>query len=580
MAVELAVGYVSLVPSAKDFGRELTRQLSSQLDDAGQKLGKRLGDDIGDGAGDSREDAGKKAPGRFQTSFLPGITALAGVAGAALATGLLAAFDAGMERTRDNARLAGQLGLSPEEAKRIAGVASDVYTDAWGDSVAEVNDAIRSVDQNLGDVTKLNQKDLKRVTTGALAIADVFDQDVNDVMRSTGQLVRTGLAKDFDEAFDLITYGFQNGMDRSGDFLDTLNEYAEPLASVGLTGEQALGSLNNAIQGGAFNLDKAGDAWKEFSIRSVDGSKLTSDAYATLGLDADEMATAIAQGGPAAQNATSTILTALATMTDPVERERAGVALFGSTWEDLGPQVIGALNPANVKIGETDGALTGLIATQDTAAAKWETWKREVQEKFVNFMANTVIPFIDEKIMPGLGRIKAAFDRDGVGGALDEMKRLWEESWPTIETWLSETFIPGLVKVFTDNLDEFVKLGFEIGKSIVRGMQQAFNEAVVQNIPGAKQLLDFTSREGHILDDYNGKRVTIRPKADGGPVRAGQPYIVGEERPELFVPDQAGYILPEVPGGGNTYQLTTVTAKSDRTVTQEFALMELVAGFN
>lgn len=33
----------------------------------------------------------------------------------------------------------------------------------------------------------------------------------------------------------------------------------------------------------------------------------------------------------------------------------------------------------------------------------------------------------------------------------------------------------------------------------------------------------------------------------GGPVRKGQPYIVGEKRPEVFVPDQNGQILPSVP---------------------------------
>lgn len=38
-------------------------------------------------------------------------------------------------------------------------------------------------------------------------------------------------------------------------------------------------------------------------------------------------------------------------------------------------------------------------------------------------------------------------------------------------------------------------------------------------------------------------------RATGGPVEAGQPYIVGDGgRPELFVPDQPGTILPRVPG--------------------------------
>jgi hypothetical protein len=37
----------------------------------------------------------------------------------------------------------------------------------------------------------------------------------------------------------------------------------------------------------------------------------------------------------------------------------------------------------------------------------------------------------------------------------------------------------------------------------------------------------------------------------GGPVTAGIPYIVGEKRPELFVPDVSGTILPDVPRGGS-----------------------------
>lgn len=45
---------------------------------------------------------------------------------------------------------------------------------------------------------------------------------------------------------------------------------------------------------------------------------------------------------------------------------------------------------------------------------------------------------------------------------------------------------------------------------------------------------------------------SIPGRATGGPVTAGQPYIVGEKRPELFVPNQSGVIIPKVPksGGG------------------------------
>lgn len=48
-------------------------------------------------------------------------------------------------------------------------------------------------------------------------------------------------------------------------------------------------------------------------------------------------------------------------------------------------------------------------------------------------------------------------------------------------------------------------------------------------------------------------RLQLNARAGGGPVTAGLPYIVGERRAELFVPDTDGYILPRVPefvGGG------------------------------
>jgi hypothetical protein len=39
------------------------------------------------------------------------------------------------------------------------------------------------------------------------------------------------------------------------------------------------------------------------------------------------------------------------------------------------------------------------------------------------------------------------------------------------------------------------------------------------------------------------------PRHSGGRATRGMPYIVGERRPELFVPDESGTILPRVPGG-------------------------------
>ena len=44
-----------------------------------------------------------------------------------------------------------------------------------------------------------------------------------------------------------------------------------------------------------------------------------------------------------------------------------------------------------------------------------------------------------------------------------------------------------------------------------------------------------------------GGGMALMGREQGGPVRAGNPYIVGEKRPELFIPSQNGNILPNVP---------------------------------
>jgi len=69
--------------------------------------------------------------------------------------------------------------------------------------------------------------------------------------------------------------------------------------------------------------------------------------------------------------------------------------------------------------------------------------------------------------------------------------------------------------------------------------------------------------------------------ASGGPVSAGRPYIVGENQPELFIPDVSGRIVPEVPNvtgagmktsGGGSH--TTIVQLDGRTVAKSTAFRD------
>lgn len=71
---------------------------------------------------------------------------------------------------------------------------------------------------------------------------------------------------------------------------------------------------------------------------------------------------------------------------------------------------------------------------------------------------------------------------------------------------------------------------------------------------------------GSITGTTGGGLLGMLPgKADGGPVMANKPYIVGERGPELFVPGMSGNVVPNnALGGGNrvTYNINAVDALS------------------
>ena len=61
-------------------------------------------------------------------------------------------------------------------------------------------------------------------------------------------------------------------------------------------------------------------------------------------------------------------------------------------------------------------------------------------------------------------------------------------------------------------------------------------------------------------DDLPKGSFNITPKAMGGPVSAGKNFLVGEQGPELFVPQKSGHIVPNHSLGGSTNVVVNVDA--------------------
>src|SRR5687767_1313437 len=132
-------------------------------------------------------------------------------AGAALGTGIVGSLNIGAA----NDKLAGQLGLTAQEAERAGKVAGEVYGANFGTSIEQVNASIQALGGAMGDLGDIGDEELTRLSKKALAVATTFDVDVNEATKTAGQLVKNGLAKDMDEAFDVVTKGFQGGLNAS-----------------------------------------------------------------------------------------------------------------------------------------------------------------------------------------------------------------------------------------------------------------------------------------------------------------------------------------------------------------------------
>lgn len=291
---------------------------------------------------EKREDIAKKH-GEKLKGFASGTTKAVGAGMLATGTAIVGMSVSAVNSANNLDKALNQYiastGKGTEESERYKKVMEEIYTDNYGESFEDIGDAMSKVTQNLGD---LNDADLSNITESAFALRDTFEYDIAESTRAARTLMdQFGISGD--KAMNLITAGAQNGLDFSGELLDSINEYSVHFSKVGLDADDMFKIFEKGAESGAFNLDKVGDAVKEMSIRVIDGSDSTKEGFAKIGLNADEMASKFAKGGDSAKEAFQQTIDALAKLKDPLEQDAAGVALFGTMWEDLGADAVTAL---------------------------------------------------------------------------------------------------------------------------------------------------------------------------------------------------------------------------------------------
>lgn len=168
----------------------------------------------------------------------------------------------------------------------------------------------------------------------------------------------------------------------------------------------------------------------------------------------------------------------------------------------------------------------------------------------------------EKKLQEAQRRTERTDVKYAIGKRMEELKRSVDPAIVAVE---------GLNSVFDrmgSAIDEFVDTGkFKFGdfaRSVIADIAKIALKAAATKI--------FTSIFGSIFG-----------RAAGGPVMAGKPYLVGEQGPELFVPNSAGSIMTNAslnknagqgqtmqPVVNNTYITNNISAIDSRSVAQMF----------
>ena len=396
MSSPIGAVYLAVLPDLSGFAREAARQLAGPIH--------RAADQAGDQAADALDRSGQQAGQRFGARVAAGAKAglaklrpladAAGIgAGAALAAGISGAMNVQAARAKMNA----QLGLTGKDAAKAGQVAGSLYAKAYGGSMDEVSGAVTAVVRNLDGMRGASKSALETTTARAMDAAKVLDADVGGVTAAVSQMLRTGLAKSADEAFDVIVRGAQQGADKSGDLLDTLNEYSVQFRKLGLDGAQAMGLITQGLKAGARDSDQVADALKEFTLQAGSGAKPVADAYKALGLNAKQMTAEFGKGGPAAARVLDTVLARLKTVKDQGTRTNIVTALFGGPGEDLGAALFALdLDKASTSLGRFQGAADSAGKTlHNTSANDFEAFKRGVQTSVTGAILDYGLPALN-----------------------------------------------------------------------------------------------------------------------------------------------------------------------------------------
>lgn len=388
-----------------------------------------------EGFGDSVTGVGDKFAS-ITKSVLALDAAIAGLAVAALA--------ANSKIEQETTKMANALGLPTAEAEKFAEVAKEIYKGGFGENL---EDAFNAATQAAANFREASVVEIGTITEKALKLSSTFGSDF-DANLSAVQTLMQNFGISSEQAFDLITTGFQKGLNDSGDFIDSINEYATQFSNGGADAGEFFSVLETGFQQGVLGTDKAADMFKEFRVRIQDDSKLTNESLQALGIDPVKFADDLNSGKMSAVEAFQIIQNKLKEVDDTGKQFRIGVGLMGTQFEDMGTDAALAVDTTKTKIKDLSGAMDKL--NPDESLGK----------KFEQAFRTITTTIADADIFDGLG--------DDLGVTLDDIKESFESAFKDVDFSDIEDAFNALVDKISDAFKDM-----DLDLTTVEGMKNA-----------------------------------------------------------------------------------------------------------
>jgi Phage-related minor tail protein len=287
-----------------------------------------------------------------------------------------------------------------------------------------------------------------------------FGADLPGSLDASRQLM-TNFGLSSEQAMDVLTAGFENGLNVGDDFLDTLREYSPMFANLGFDADDTLSIINRGLEAGARNSDLVADAVKEFGILIREPATL--EAVSKLDKGVAKLVDQFQDGKITGEEAFDSIIARLGAIKDPILRNQIGIEVFGTKWEDLGEKAVLAL-------GKTDEGLINSAGAAERAGEKL-TGLGEIFPRLGDIVTTALIPLSDG-LLAFVNEYWPTFEdgvRDAIRTTQDFFEALGGNSSAFRELPESLQNVIGLVDNVQDAFAEFAATPW--GQEIQQGAQ-------------------------------------------------------------------------------------------------------------